>query len=160
MRGDPLTYGVSGLVGLGLALWKFVRGAWSAPTSLIAAILLVAAMLTILRTLRGRENVASTARLVLRTHGDERPPAKVQLQNVYSWHWLRDVDTSSELQDRAGRILLVFAFDFPLVPRTLEVHSPDVVLPSYEVKEFNSRLVVVAFEGEVPAGILDIHAHG
>jgi len=51
---------------------------------------------------------------------------------------------------------LFVTFENDVVISTLNVRSPDMQLPPYEVKEFNQRFAVIVFSDNVPAGTLEV----
>jgi len=51
---------------------------------------------------------------------------------------------------------LFVTFEDDVVIRTLVVQSPDMLLPIYEVKEFNQRYAIIHFAANVPAGTLEV----
>jgi len=53
-------------------------------------------------------------------------------------------------------VTLFISFETDTIVSTFKVRSPDIQLPTYEVKEFNQRFAIVVFSNNVPAGTLEI----
>jgi hypothetical protein len=51
---------------------------------------------------------------------------------------------------------LFISFEYPVKVGTLEVSSPDFVMPHFEVKEFNNRFAIITFSNDIPVGTLVI----
>jgi hypothetical protein len=47
-------------------------------------------------------------------------------------------------------------FDNPINAGTLEVKSPDIKLPIYEVKELTNRYAIIVFQDDLPRGEIHI----
>ena len=50
-------------------------------------------------------------------------------------------------------------FEDDVAVGTLNMRSPDMQLPVYEVKEFNQRYAIITFQDNVPAGTLELEVH-
>ena len=107
--------------------------------------------------------VVQNASLTLRFFGDMRAPERLAYDNVFRWYYLRNMIvvvekiTGKQESHLIGNLFLTF--ENPVIIGTLTVTSPDMKLPTYEVKDFNPRSAVVAFTGEIPAGTLIMRVH-
>jgi sorbitol-specific phosphotransferase system component IIA len=54
---------------------------------------------------------------------------------------------------------LFVTFEDDVTVGTLNVRSPDMQLPVYEVKEFNQRYAIITFHDNVPTGTLEVQVH-
>jgi hypothetical protein len=113
---------------------------------------------------RSVEVVADDAELWLHIYGDDRSPQRLSLTNVWRWYYLKQVIVeidSTTGQQRGRRIssTLFLTFDPMVRTGTLEVSSPDMRLPAYEVKDFSSRSAVIVFFDDLPSGTLQIRVH-
>jgi hypothetical protein len=110
------------------------------------------------------KSLAETSLLKLHFYGDERTPTRLTDENVWRWFFLRtiavslDKDTWQAFQQNFMATLFI-SFDIPVSVGTLEVGSPDMQLPMYEVKEFNNRFAIITFRGGLPQGTLQIEVH-
>jgi hypothetical protein len=107
--------------------------------------------------------LADRAELTLHIYGDERTPTKISESNIWRWYYLRNVlgvvnkDTGEKTQAMITDLFV--DFNQPVLVGTLEVNSPDIKLPTYEVKDFNNRFAIIAFMGLLPQGTLVITVH-
>ena len=104
------------------------------------------------------------AELSLRTYGDERAPSGIRLENVMRWYILNAIGQSidkkkEKINKEVLNQILFIIFDKPVRVTNLEVMSPDMELPSYEVKEFDSWSAIIMFSPKLPAGTLNIIVH-
>jgi hypothetical protein len=86
------------------------------------------------------------------------------LENVWRWYYLRTIVVAVEKEtgkeERQDVVTTLFVnFDNPVSVGTVEVSSPDMRLPLYEVKEFNNRFAIIMFDGSLPQGTLQIDVH-
>ena len=94
--------------------------------------------------------------------GDHRVPSKVESsdKNIFRWYWLKNVFISinKETEERKEKIIpnLYTNFDNPINAGTLEVKSPDINLPIYEVKELTNRYAIIVFHDDLPRGEIHI----
>jgi hypothetical protein len=108
--------------------------------------------------------LADSAQLRLHIYADDRTPGRISFENIWRWYYLKtlmlglDKDTGKELQRNVLATLFI-SFDTPVKVGTLEVSSPDMRLPIYEVKEFNNRYAIIVFRDNLPAGTLDVGVH-
>jgi hypothetical protein len=161
---NSITYAISTAVALGLPYWATIKEQLSWPLAASLAIVLFAATITIIRVLSSREKYSDTARLSLQTYGDARVPRGLHHENVYRWYQLKNVlhatdPATGQVHDSTVATTIFLAFETPVLVHTLEVQSPDIRLPAYEVKEFNNRFAIIVFAGEVPMGTLEIVVH-
>jgi hypothetical protein len=93
--------------------------------------------------------LAERAALRLHIYGDTRLPERLSFSNVWRWYYLQDVlvlmnqDGTKNQQLVSSKLFLTF--DQPVSVGTLTVRA-DKPLSRYEVKEFNNRFAIVAFE--------------
>lgn len=101
-------------------------------------------------------------RALLRLHlfADHRVPDVLVAENIFRWYHLRQaiVTTGPDgAQTTAFPITTLFvSFELEVRISTLKVRSPDIALPSHEVKEFNQRFAIIVFMGELPTGTLEV----
>ncbi len=60
------------------------------------------------------------------------------------------------VQSEIAILFLTFENDTRI--KTLEITSPDAVLPAHETKEYNQRYVIVTFDGSLPRCTLEVKA--
>ena len=100
--------------------------------------------------------------LVLYFYGDSRAPSKIEGtdKNIFRWYWLRNgfVYIDKQTEERKERTIpnLYVNFDNPINAGTLEVKSPDIKLPIYEVKELTNRYAIIVFHDDLPRGEIHI----
>lgn len=97
--------------------------------------------------------------LLLRTHGDHRPPVELERIIVWRWYFLQNVfqfmcqdGTSGE----AKLCTLFILFERDVRIGQVLVSSDDFILPVWEVKDKSSKHVIISFNGNVPAGKIKI----
>jgi hypothetical protein len=155
LKGSPdVARSMSGL--LSNRIWGF------APLALISlsAVLILAAHFGLIgiRAPAETDQAVPNAEVSLRFTGDMRAPERLSFNNVYRWYYLRnmivmiDKNTGQETTRSIGNLFLTF--EKPVIVSTLTITSPDMTLPTYEVKDFNARSAVISFSGEMPAGTL------
>lgn len=104
-----------------------------------------------------------TAGITLRFWGDARAPERLSFGNIFRWYYLKNImvvtnaKTRKEEQKAMGTLFLTF--DKPVAINTVEVSSPDMRLPYYEVKDFNPRSAVIVFMEDLPPGTLVVSVH-
>ena len=107
--------------------------------------------------------LADNAELHIHCYGDERVPKRLLAQNIWRWYHLRNIfkqiNINTNETEATTVINLYISFDQPVVVGTLEVNSPDAILPTYEVKEFNNRFAIITFYDELPTCTLIIKAY-
>ena len=107
--------------------------------------------------------IVDSAELRLQMYGDSRTPTRLTATNIWRWYYLKTVfvtieaATGSKTEHPVGTLFVTF--DPQVRTGTLEVSSPDIALPQFEVKEFQSRFAIIAFSGPIPAGTLVITVH-
>jgi hypothetical protein len=72
---------------------------------------------------------------------------------------LININPKNGQRDTVEIVNLFVSFDPYVNVGTLQVSSPDMALPQFEVKEFNNRFAVIAFSGHIPAGTLNLTVH-
>jgi hypothetical protein len=127
-----------------------------------AALVTFAAALTIVQRLRAMLVAsARTASLKLQLYGDARFPTIIREDNVFRWFYLRNIvhgkaPDGSPLAVESVNFFV--SFDRDVLIKTLEISSPDFKLPRHETKEYNQRFAIVAFDGPLPMGTLELKA--
>ena len=148
---NSFTYAVSTAVALGLPYWATIKEQLSWPLAASLAIVLFAATISVNRRGHGQAR-------------DARVPREMHHENVYRWYQLKNVlhatdPATGQVHDSTVATTIFVVFETPVLVHTLEVQSPDIRLPAYEVKEFNNRFAIIVFAGEVPMGTLEIVVH-
>jgi hypothetical protein len=142
-------------------IWAAVAGA---PGYLIFTLVLVAlasALVIIPKLsaiLRGTNN---TAFIRLHIHADERQPDKLHTENIFRFYQLRNVllaplAEGGLAQGASTTMFVTFENDVEIT--SIEVSSPDMVLPVHEVKEYNQRYAIICFAEFLPGGTLEVRA--
>jgi len=112
-------------------------------------------------TPKAESALVDTTTIRFHLYGDERVPTLISQNNVWRWYYLRYLIMGAKKKgappERVGTITLLFlSFDKPVKVTTLEVSSPDINLPTYEVKEFNNRFAIIIFSDGLPMGTLEV----
>ena len=132
-------------------LWSFVPA-----TFLILATVIFAKQLI-------WPSVIEKSELTLYIYGDDRWPKRLSETNVWRYFYLRNllIAVNSKSGEKSEFMFpnLFICFDKPTKVGTLDVQSPDMKLPRYEVKEFKERFAIISFENELPAGTLTVKTH-
>lgn len=115
---------------------------------------------------RPRAKVADHAQLRLQCFGDGRIPTAVRTVNVAFWLAYFTPHARISFSGQNGEVLqqheipknwaIFVAFDQPTSFREIIVGFNAPGLPMYDVMHPNSRGVMVAFRGDIPAGELEI----
>jgi len=96
----------------------------------------------------------------LRFFGDSRPPEFVSGDNCWRWYVLNNMQVTFDGnvvgESKILSTCVFISFDLPVQASQLLVKSSDFQLPLYEVKDFSERHVIIALQGCVPAGVLEI----
>ncbi len=112
--------------------------------------------------LRGKRPVRSGASLRLHIFGDHRAPDRLSFDNIFRWYYLQSavINVGAQGNQRLATFGTLFVtFDDDVTVGTLNVRSPDIQLPVYEVKEFNQRYAIITFLDNVPAGTLEVEVY-
>lgn len=161
-----------GIIGIALALLTGVgqhyfpqAPAWVTPVGFGVGIFLfgLSAGLLAAGGLRRKRAVLPRASLRLHIFGDHRTPNKLSQENIFRWFFLQmavNGVTPQGNQRVATFSTLFVTFEEDVAINTLTVHSSDMQLPVYEVKEYNQRYAIIVFSDNVPAGTLDINVRG
>jgi hypothetical protein len=94
-------------------------------------------------------------------YGDLRSPKILSGPEDWPWYFLlttviqKNAETSA-LEQRVIASTLFLSFKAPTDGISFQVYSPDISLPTHEVKFFSATFAVIAFEGPVPMGTLGI----
>jgi hypothetical protein len=140
-------------------VWAAVAGAPGYLIFTLALVALASSLVIIPKLsafLRGTNN---SAHLRLHIHADERDPTRLLAENIFRFYQLRNFLLAPPPRGRMaqGASVIVFvAFQNDVRITTLEVSSPDMVLPAHEVNEYNQRFAIVSFLGELPGGTLEL----
>ena len=80
--------------------------------------------------------------------------------HIFRWYCLRNgfvfIDKQTEERKERISLTLYVNFDNPINPGTLEVKSPDIKLPRYEVKDLTNRYAIIVFNDDLPRGEIHI----
>jgi hypothetical protein len=99
------------------------------------------------------------ASLRLHVYGDSRLPDRLSAANIWRWFYMHDVlvlmnqDGTKKQEILTSKLFI--SFDQPVSVGTMVVRS-DKPLNHYEVKEFNNRFAIIAFQEALPDCNLDI----
>jgi hypothetical protein len=111
------------------------------------------------RQTRSERPAAEGAVLRLHVYGDSRSPMRLDYRNIFRWYFLKSIligiDAHGVRHEHEIATLFV-TFERDVLVTTLAVNSPDIALPSYEVKEFNQRFAIIAFSDKLGSGTLEI----
>lgn len=159
---------VLGIVGIALAILFAVLQYnvdsipyWASATGILFSVLLIGISIGLFASNKRRNPTFPTSTL-LRLHisGDHRTSEELESENIYRWYTLKNMITMmSEDGEKSNKISSEFIyinFMQETAVSTLRVTSPDMSLPIYEVKEFNSRFAIIVFASVIPAGTLEI----
>lgn len=136
--------------------------AWVAPLGFGIGIFLFGLSTGLLAAggLRHKRPVLPRASLRLHIFGDHRIPNRLSQENIFRWYHLQMAVHGITPQGRqrvATCSTLFVTFDEDVAIHTLTVHSPDMQLPVYEVKEYNQRYAIIVFSDNISAGTLEIN---
>jgi hypothetical protein len=131
--------------------------------SFVPAIFLVIATVIFVVNLFIPAPVVDKSELTLRTYGDGRWPTRISDTNIWRYFYLRNtfVAVNAQSGEKIERFApnLFICFDKPTKVGTLEVNSPDMHLPKYEIKEFKERFAIIFFDDELPSGTLQFKTY-
>ncbi len=159
-----------GIAGLALALLFGVLQyyvpqfpSWAAYAGGLVGVFLLGASAGLLMTHKGSARKLAPARsalLRLHVYADHRVPEVMQWENIFRWYYLRQslVTLGSDGTQTAvfPTTTLFVTFEPEVQILTLKVRSPNLTLPSHEVKEFNQRFAIIVFAGNLNEGTLEI----
>lgn len=157
-----------GIVGIALAIvtpilqYYFPKlPSWALPTGISIGAFLLGLSVGLIAAggLRRKRSVVKIASLRLHIFGDHRTPERLSFENIFRWFYLQTAinGVGPSGITRIGILATLFvAFENDVVISTLNVRSPDMQLPTYEVKEFNQRYAIIVFSDNVPAGTLEV----
>ena len=158
-----------GIIGIALGLvtaalqYSFPQlPSWTPPTGFGIGIFLLGLSIGLVSAggLRTNRPIAKTASLRLHIFGDHRAPERLGFENIFRWYYLQtfiNIDVGPTGVTRIGRLSTLFlSFENDVMISTINVRSPDMQLPIYEVKEFNQRYAIIAFSANVPVGTLEV----
>lgn len=161
-------------VGVGAIIWLTDKGLdwwWIASGSIVVLVFMLFSFFAYRKVAIERDayklnagkisSLVNTAMLRLQMYGDERIPTEIAVDNIWRWYYLKtkflaQTKENGDIQEIAAMTTLFVSFDEPLKVGTLEVHSPDFKLPTYEVKEFNSKFAIIVFSKTLPMGIIEL----
>ena len=136
---------------------------WAAYAGVLGGVFLLGMSAALLLAHRGQcktTKPVKTALLRLHIHADQRMPELLQSENVFRWFFLRQAiatTTPDGAHSTVFPITTVFVtFEPEVVISTFRVRSPNLQLPSHEVKEFNQRFAIIVFGGELGDGTLEL----
>ena len=99
------------------------------------------------------------AQLRLHVYSDNRMPDRLNATNIWRWFYLADVLVMMNQDGAKNREMLTaklfVTFDQPVGVGTMTVRA-DKPIPHYEVKEFNNRFAIIAFQESLPECNLEI----
>jgi hypothetical protein len=160
-----------GIIGIALALFTLALQyyfpqlpAWAPRTGFGAGIFLFGVSVGLIGTggLRRKRPVRPSASLRLHIFGDHRAPNALSFDNIFRWYYLQSavISVGTQGNQRLATFGTLFVtFEDDVTVGTLNVRSPDMQLPVYEVKEFNQRYAIITFQDNVPAGTLEVQVH-
>ncbi|AGK58568.1 hypothetical protein HYPDE_34483 [Hyphomicrobium denitrificans 1NES1] len=168
----------SGITSFAITLWAATRSSAPDMTSLgwlIVGVLLAFAIVILFglagwaRQKWGRTNAPpSTAAaatplatmLRIQTYSDARLPTRRQQENIWRWYTLsnriRGRDANGTETDIAIQFFVFLVFETPVAVGQVLVSSPDMQLPSHEVKDSGPRHAIIVFNGGVSAGEIEV----
>ena len=157
-----------GIIGLALTLLSGVLQhyfpnlpTWVLPLGYGAGVLLLGISFGLLAAggLKRKRQVRPRASLRLHIFGDHRAPNRLAQENIFRWYYLQMAvnGIGPQGQQRVATWATLFVtFEDDVTIHSLNVRSPDMQLPVYEVKDFNQRYAIIVFSDNVPAGTLEI----
>src|SRR5258708_22118387 len=103
--------------------------------------------------------LAERASLRLHVYTDNRLPDRLSASNIWRWFYLHDVLVMMNQDGTKNREILTsklfISFDQPVAVGTMPIRS-DKPISHYEVKEFNNRFPIIAFQEALPECNIDI----
>ncbi|MBI4913842.1 MAG: hypothetical protein HY823_14000 [Acidobacteria bacterium] len=134
---------------------------WASVTGILVGIFLLGLSIGLIVSSRraDKAKAAATAHLRLHVFSDNRLPDRLASENIFRWYFLKSamvVVSPVGKQHVASISTLFITFDPEVQISTLQVRSPDIQLPTHEVKEFNQRFAIIVFSGDIPEGTLEI----
>jgi hypothetical protein len=136
---------------------------WISITGIGAGILLLglSAGLVIAdrRNVQAIRGPVDTASLRLHIYSDNRMPERLAVENIFRWYYLRNIVLLQGTDGRQHQVVitnLFVTFDPEVRVTTIQVRSPDMQLPPYDVKEFNQRYAIIVLSGEIGEGTLEV----
>ena len=157
-----------GIVGIALALVTAVLQhylpklpSWAPVTGFVVGIFLFGLSVGLVAAggWRRKRDLVKKALVRLHVYGDHRTPDGLSTENIFRWFYLQTTIEGvgpSGITTFGKLVTLFITFEDDVVISTIKVHSPDIQLPRYEVKEFNQRYAIVVFSDNVPAGTLEV----
>lgn len=96
----------------------------------------------------------------IQTYSDARLPTRRQQENVWRWYTMsnqiRGIDGAGVEVNLAFQFILFLVFETPVAVGQILVSSPDMALPSHEVKDSGPRHAIIVFNGSVGAGEIEV----
>src|SRR5579871_6442803 len=143
------------LVGLGLPYWAKVTEAWSWPVAAGAAVVLLAAGLSIYRNLWPRQDpwapraIPTRARLQF-NHGLNLP-TPIQIENIWYWYAYFNVFAGQNVPHQ-WTVFLVF--ERLVTVDHIDIDAGGAPLPVHEVKTYGNRHAVIYFGGDLSGRVI------
>jgi hypothetical protein len=155
-----LTLSILAGTSLALPYWGRVTDRWSWPFAAVVFVLVLGAGFSIYRAWPIRR-YAKSAELAIRVHADARQPSRISGTNIGRWFALA---TRGLVQGQEGNVVqevtfqtfLFVTFDPWILVGSLEVNGLNMNLPKYQVPKLESDAMILIFEGDLPAGDLQI----
>lgn len=159
-----------GILGLALTLFAWFAPSvwpqipnWAGNIGIYLGIFLLGLAIGLLINSKTKTiNLVDNATLSLHIYGDKRTPESISVTNVWRWYYLQleftliHPETGMTTNRRIS--ILFLNFDNPVKIGSLLVNSPNINLPTHEVKEFNNRFAIITFNDELQPGTLNITA--
>ena len=96
----------------------------------------------------------------IQTYSDTRLPTRRQHENIWRWYsmsnHIRGRSADGDETDLAFQFILFLVFETPISVGQILVSSPDIHLPSHEVKDSGPRHAIIVFNGSVGAGEIEV----
>ena len=100
-----------------------------------------------------------SAFLRLHIYDDNQTPDKLADKNIFRWYFLTNMvllHKETGGQNKVISQILFLTFEPEVHISSIKVRSPDIKLPIHEVKEFNQKFAIIAFNNKIPSGTLEI----
>ena len=139
-------------------IWAAMAGAPGYLIFTVALVALASALVIIphlAAILRGTNN---TAFMRLHIYPDERHPDELHTENIFRFYQLRNVIPAEGGLSRGGSTTMFVTFENDVKITSIEVSSPDMLLPVHEVKEYTQRYAIICFAEFLPSGTLEVRA--
>jgi hypothetical protein len=137
-------------------IWAAMAGAPGYLIFTVALVALASALVIIPHLSAILLGTNNTAFMRLHIYPDERHPDKLHTENIFRFYQLRNVPEGGLAGGGSTTMFVTFENDVKIT--SIEVSSPDMLLPVHEVKEYTQRYAIICFAEFLPGGTLEVRA--